>query len=148
RRPQFQDARLRRAFNFAYDFEEMNRQLSTGEYHRDSSYFDGIPELMATGLPEGEELAILETMRDKVPAEVFTTPYKDPVNGNPENVRNNLREATRLLKEAGFEVKDKKLVDARGQPVAVEILSPDPGMERIALFYKPSLERLGVTVNL
>jgi microcin C transport system substrate-binding protein len=148
RRPLFQDARLRRAFNFAYDFEEMNRQLSTGEYHRDSSYFDGIPELMATGLPEGEELAILETVRDKVPAEVFTTPYKDPVNGNPENVRNNLREATRLLKEAGFDVKDKKLVDAKGQPVAVEILSPDPGMERIALFYKPSLERLGITVNL
>ncbi len=56
-----------------------DRLLSTGEYHRDNSYFDGIPELMATGLPEGKELQILETVRDKVPAEVFTTPYKNPV---------------------------------------------------------------------
>jgi microcin C transport system substrate-binding protein len=148
RRPLFQDVRLRRAFNYAYDFEEMNRQLSTGEYHRDNSFFDGIPDLMSSGLPQGEELEILETVRDKVPPELFTTPYQNPVNGNPENVRNNLREATRLLKEAGFEIKDRRLTDAKGDPVTVEILSADPGMERIALFYKPSLERLGVTVNL
>jgi microcin C transport system substrate-binding protein len=148
RRPLFRDVRLRRAFNYAYDFEEMNRQLSTGEYHRDSSYFDPIPDLMATGLPEGQELEILETVRDKVPAEVFTTPYKDPVGGNPEAVRNNLREATRLLKEAGFEIRDRKLVDPAGQPVSVEILCPDEGNERIALFYKPSLERLGITVSI
>ncbi|MBA2402476.1 MAG: ABC transporter substrate-binding protein [Bradyrhizobium sp.] len=148
RRPIFKDVRLRRAFNFAFDFEEMNRTLSTGEYHRDSSYFDGIPDFMATGLPEGLELQLLEPLRDKVPAEVFTTPYKDPLGGSPENVRNNLREATRLLKDAGFEVRDRKLVDPAGQPVSVEILCSDEGNERISLFYKPSLERLGVTVNI
>lgn len=150
RRPKFADPRLRRAFNYAFDFEEMNRTLSNGDYHRDSSYFDGIPDLMATGLPEGLELEILTTVRDKVPPEVFTTPYKDPVGGTPENVRANLREATRLLKEAGFEVRDRKLVDQSGQPFTVELLgaSADPGMERISLFYKPSLERLGITVNL
>lgn len=148
RRPLFRDVRLRRAFNYAFDFEEMNRTLSTGEYHRDSSYFDGIPDFMATGLPEGLELQMLEAVRDKVPAEVFTTPYKDPVGGSPENVRNNLREATRLLKEAGFEVRDRKLVDPAGQPVSVEILCSDEGNERISLFYKPSLERLGVTVSI
>src|SRR5438128_2537482 len=131
RRPLFADVRLRRAFNYAFDFEEMNRQLSTGEYHRDDSYFDGIPEFMATGLPEGQELQILESLRDKVPPEVFTTPYQNPVGGNPENVRNNLREASRLLKEAGFEIRDRKLVDSKGQPVSVEILSADEGNERI-----------------
>jgi microcin C transport system substrate-binding protein len=146
RRPLFKDARLRRAFNYAFDFEEMNRQLSTGEYARDNSYFEGT-ELASAGLPEGEELKILETVRDKIPPEVFTTPYQNPVSGNPEAVRNNLREATRLLKEAGFEVRDRKLVDPAGQPVSVEILNPDPGAERIALFYKPSLERLGVDVS-
>jgi microcin C transport system substrate-binding protein len=146
RRPLFQDVRLRRAFNYVYDFEEMNRQLSTGEYSRDNSYFEGT-ELASAGLPEGQELQILETIRDKVPPEVFTTPYQNPVNGNPENVRANLREATRLLKEAGFEVKDRKLVDPAGQPVTVEFLSRDQGDERITLFYKPNLERLGVTVN-
>ena len=116
-------SRLRRAFNYAYDFEEMNRQLSFGEYKRDNSYFDGT-ELASSGLPEGQELQILETVRDKVPPEVFTTPYENPVGGNPENVRNNLREATRLLKEAGFEIRDRKLVGPDGKPVSVEFLMP------------------------
>jgi microcin C transport system substrate-binding protein len=147
RREQFKDARLRRAFNFAYDFEEMNKQLFFGQYTRISSYFHGT-ELASSGLPEGEELAILETVRDKVPAEVFTTPYQNPVGGDPEAVRANLRESMRLLKEAGYEIRDRKLVDAKGKPVTVEILVQDPAYERIALFYKPSLERIGVTTSI
>lgn len=147
RREQFRDARLRRAFNYAFDFEEMNKQLFFGQYKRIDSYFYGT-ELASTGLPEGEELKILETVRDKVPAEVFTTPYVSPVGGNPEAVRANLRESARLLKEAGFEVRDRKLVDAAGKPVIVELLVQDPSAERIALFYKPSLERIGVTASI
>jgi len=148
RHPLFADVRIRRAFNYAYDWETSDRILSTGEYHRDASYFDGIPELMSSGLPEGQELQILETVRDKVPPEVFTTPYKNPVGGTPEAARNNLREATRLLKEAGFETRDRKLVDPAGQPVSVEFLCQDQGDERGVLFYKPSLELLGMTVNI
>jgi microcin C transport system substrate-binding protein len=147
RRKQFRDARLRRAFNYVFDFEEMNKQLFFGQYKRINSYFDGT-ELACSGLPEGLELEILEPLRDKVPPEVFTTPYQNPVNGNPENVRNNLREAMRLLKAAGYDVKDTKLVDASGQPVTVEILVQDPSAERLALFYKPSLERLGATISI
>jgi microcin C transport system substrate-binding protein len=147
RRDLFRDARLRRAFNYAYDFEEMNKQLFYGQYRRINSYFDGT-DLASSGLPEGQELQILETVRDKVPAEVFTTPYTNPVGGNPEAVRGNLRESMRLLKEAGYDVKDRKLVDAAGKPFVVEILVPDPPSERIALFYKPSLERIGVTTSI
>jgi microcin C transport system substrate-binding protein len=147
RRDQFKDARLRRAFNYAYDFEEMNKQLFYGQYKRINSYFEGT-ELASFGLPEGQELQILETVRDKVPAEVFTTPYSNPVGGNPEAVRANLRESARLLKEAGFEVRERKLVDAAGKPVTVEILVQDGASERMALFYKPSLERIGVTTSI
>jgi microcin C transport system substrate-binding protein len=147
RRDQFKDARLRRAFNYAYDFEEMNKQLFYGQYKRINSYFEGT-ELAAKGLPEGQELEILETVRDKVPTEVFTTPYQNPVGGNPEAVRANLRESMRLLKEAGYEIRDRKLVDAAGKPFTVEILVQDPSAERIALFYKPSLERIGVTTSI
>jgi microcin C transport system substrate-binding protein len=147
RRDPFKDARLRRAFNYAYDFEEMNKQLFYGQYKRINSYFEGT-ELASTGLPEGQELEILQTVRDKVPAEVFTTPYQNPVGGNPEAVRANLRESMRLLKEAGYEIRDRKLVDAAGKPVSVEILVQDPSNERIALFYKPSLERIGVTTSI
>ncbi|WP_298881262.1 extracellular solute-binding protein [uncultured Bradyrhizobium sp.] len=147
RRDQFKDARLRRAFNYAFDFEEMNKQLFYGQYKRINSYFEGT-ELASSGLPQGQELEILQAVKDKVPPEVFTTAYQNPVGGNPEAVRANLREAAKLLKEAGFEVKDHKLVDSAGKPLSVEILVQDPSSERIALFYKPSLERIGVSTSI
>ena len=147
RREKFKDPRLRLAFNYAYDFEEMNKQIFFGQYKRITSYFEGT-ELACSGLPAGQELDILEKVRDKIPPEVFTKPYTNPVGGSRENIRSNLREAVRLLKEAGYEVRNQKLVDARtGEPLSIEMLSEDPSVERVILFYKPSLERLGITVN-
>jgi microcin C transport system substrate-binding protein len=147
RRDKFKDPRVRRAFNFVFDFEEMNRQLFFGQYKRIGSFFEGT-ELAATGVPSGKELEILETVRGKVPDELFTKPYTNPVGGNPEAVRNNLREALRLFREAGYEVKDTRLVDAgSGKQFAVEFLVDEPAAERFVLFYKPSLDRLGMTVN-
>jgi microcin C transport system substrate-binding protein len=147
RRQKFQDLRVRRAFNYAFDFEEANKQLFFGQYERISSYFHG-SELASSGLPQGEELAILETVRDKVPPEVFTTPYTNPQFGSPEKARANLREGVRLLREAGFEVRNQQLMRAvNNEPLSVEILLDDPGLERIVLFYKPNLERLGVNVT-
>ncbi len=147
RREKFSDARVRRALNFAFDFEEMNKQIFFGQYKRISSYFDGT-ELASSGLPEGRELEILETVRNQVPPEVFTTPYTNPVGGNADAVRNNLREALKLLKEAGYEVRDRKLVDGKsGTPFTIELLVEDPSMERVMLFFKPSLERLGMAVS-
>jgi microcin C transport system substrate-binding protein len=147
RRDKFKDPRLRRAFNHAFDFEEMNKQLFFGQYQRINSYFDGT-ELASSGVPKGAELAILETVRDKVPAELFTTPYTNPVSGDAQKVRANLREALRLLKEAGYEVRNQKLVNAAtGEPFTVEFLASDPSTERFVLFYKPSLERLGIAVT-
>ncbi len=147
RRPKFQDARVRRAFNFAFDFEEMNRQLFSGQYSRIASYFEGT-ELACSGVPAGKELAILETVRDKVPAELFTKPYTNPVAGNPQAVRDNLRQALALFRAAGYEVKDTKLVNSKtGEPYSVEFLVVDPATQRFVLFYKPSLERIGITVS-
>jgi microcin C transport system substrate-binding protein len=146
RRAKFQDQRVRRAFNLAFDFEEMNRQIFFGQYKRIASYFEGT-ELAATGLPAGKELAILETVRDKVPAALFTAAYSNPVGGSPDAVRANLREAVRLLKEAGYEIRNQQLVNSKtGEPFAVEFLAEDPNFERVFLFYKPSLDRLGIDV--
>jgi microcin C transport system substrate-binding protein len=147
RRDKFKDLRVRRALNFAFDFEEMNKQIFFNQYKRVSSYFDGT-ELASSGLPQGRELEILETVRPEVPSEVFTTPYTNPVGGSPEAVRDNLREALRLFKEAGYEVRDRKLVDTKtGTQFALELLDEDPTFERVMLFYKPSLERLGIAVS-
>jgi microcin C transport system substrate-binding protein len=147
RRDKFKDARLRRAFNFAFDFDEMNRQIFFGQYQRIDSYFSGT-ELAATGLPSGLELEILQTVKDKVPAELFTKPYSNPVNGNPQAVRTNLREALTLLRAAGYEVRNTKLTDTKtNTPLTVEFLVEDPATERFVLFYKPSLERIGIGVS-
>ena len=147
RRDKFKDPRVRRAFNFAFNFEEMNRQLFYGQYQRIASYFQGT-ELAATGLPQGQELEFLQAVKDQVPPDLFTKPYTNPVTGNPQAVRDNLRQALTLLREAGYEVKNTRLVnDKTGEPMQVELLVEQPAFETIMLFYKPSLERLGIAVS-
>jgi microcin C transport system substrate-binding protein len=146
RRDKFKDQRVRRAFNLAFPFEELNKTIFYGLYERPSSYFYGL-DLASSGLPEGKELEILESVRDKVPASVFTTPYKNPVNDSPETVRNNLREADRLLKEAGWDIKNGRRVNARGEVLSVELLSSSPNEERVFLPYKASLDRLGIATT-
>ena len=150
RRDKFRDPRVRQAFNFAFDFEEMNKQFFFGQYRRINSYFEGT-ELACSGLPQGEELKILEPLRDKVPPEVFTTPYANPVSGTAEKVRANRQEGMRLLAAAGYEVRDHKQVNVKtGEVLTAEILNltSDPlGSERFILFYKPSLARLGIDIS-
>ena len=147
RRDKFKDPRVRLAFNYAFDFEELNRTLSSGEYERINSYFSGT-ELASEGLPSGKELEILKTVRGQVPAEVFTKPYVNPKGGSDEARRANLREATRLLREAGYEIRDRKLVNTKtGVPFTVEFLLSSPSFERAILFYKPALDRLGIEID-
>ena len=128
---------MRRAFNFVFDFEEMNKQFFFGKYRRINSYFEGT-ELACSGLPQGEEREILEPLRDKVPPDVFTTPYANPVAGTPENVRANLREAMRLIREAGYEVRDHKQVNLRTGEVLRSNSQPKPAIRRA----EPTLHRL------
>jgi microcin C transport system substrate-binding protein len=147
RREKFQHPLVRLAFNYAFNFEQMNREIFFDQYKRSASYFAGT-ELAATGLPAGRELELLAAVRDKIPPDVFTKPYTNPVNGNPEAVRNNLREAIRLLKQAGHEVRDQQLVNVKtGEPYAIEMLTDDPSFQRVFLFYKPSLDRLGIATT-
>ena len=148
RRDKFKDPRVRRAFNFALDFEEMNKQLFFSQYKRIDSYFYGT-ELASSGVPAGKELEILETVRAEVPAEVFAKPYTNPTFGDQQALRNNLREALALFRSAGYEIRDTKLVNIKtNERLSVEFLIGQPAFERVALFYKPSLERLGIAVSL
>ena len=147
RRLKFQDPRVRRAFNFAFDFETVNQEFFFGQYTRISSYFDGT-ELASSGLPQGQELEFLQSVRSEIPPEVFTTPYWNPTNATPGAFDSNLLEAMRLLSEAGLEVKDLVLFDPKTRKqLSVEFLIGDENFERIILFYQPALERLGVHVS-
>jgi microcin C transport system substrate-binding protein len=146
RRPQFQDVRVREAFNLAFNFEWINKNLFYEQYVRTDSYF-GNTDLQAKGLPEGRELEILKEIADNVPREVFTTEYKNPVNATPEEARKNLSHATKLLAEAGWKVKDGVLTNAAGTQLSAEFLLVQPDFERIVLPYKNILEKLGIKAS-
>lgn len=144
RRKKFQNPDVRRALNYAYDFETTNKIVSANLLKRVNSYFAGT-ELASSGLPTGKELEILEEVRDQVPPEVFTEEFKNPVGGNPQNVRANLREAVNLLRKAGFELKDRKMIDpATGEQLSIEFLYQDKGSERTLLPYSKNLENIGI----
>jgi microcin C transport system substrate-binding protein len=148
RRPQFQDPRIRRAFNLAFNFEWANKNLFYDEYQRVNSYFDN-SELKATGLPQGRELEILNEVRDQVPPEVFTTEWKNPVNVGPdEDGRKNLALAAKLIAEAGYKLKDGVLTNAAGVQLHAEFLNRQPDFERIILPYMGQLQKLGIKATL
>jgi len=144
RRPLFQDPRVREALAYAFDFEWSNKNLFYDAYTRTRSYFDN-SELAATGVPQGEELKILEKFRGQIPEEVFTTEYDPPKYDGSGNIRDGLRAALKLLKEAGWTFKSEKLVnDETGQPFEFEIILVQPEFERIVLPFKKNLERMGI----
>ncbi len=144
RRPVFRDWRVRRALAFAFDFEWTNRNIFFGQYTRTESYFSN-SELASSGLPEGEELEILERYRARVPDEVFTTPYRAPKTDGSGWPRENLKRAFELLAEAGWLVEDMKLVNAETKKqMAFEILYLSLDFERVVLPFIRNLRRLGI----
>ena len=145
RRPKFQDRRVRQAFNLAFDFEWTNQDRFYGQYKRTSSFFEG-QELAAHGLPSKEELALLEPLRDQIPPEALTEEYKNPVNATPNEFRTHLREAARLLKEAGYTVVDNQLRNSEGEPFTVEFLlaQQQAAFERAIQPYIENLKKLGI----
>ncbi|MDF3010040.1 MAG: putative oligopeptide transporter subunit [Burkholderiales bacterium] len=144
RRPIFQDLRVRQALAFAFDFEWSNRNLFFGQYKRSESYFANA-ELAATGLPSAAEKKLLEPWRGQIPGEVFSEEYRAPATDGSGWPRENLRRAFALLAEAGWMVRDLRLVNERtGQPFSFEILLVGSGFERIVLPYVRNLKRLGI----
>jgi len=146
RRPMFQDARVRRALIEIFDFEWMNANLFYDAYKRTTSYFSN-SDFASRGLPEGREKAILETFRGRIPDTVFTEEYTLPVTDGSGNNRQGARRALALMREAGWTVRDRRLVNRQGQPFEFEILLQGATFERIALPYVQWLERIGVTAR-
>lgn len=146
RRELFKDRRVRRAITLALDFEWSNKNLFYGQYQRCYSYFSN-SELASAGLPQGDELALLEPFRKQLPPEVFTQPWQPPITAPPGSLRANLREAKRLLEEAGWRYRDGALRNTRGQPFEFEIMLAQKGFERIIGPFARNLARLGIKAN-
>jgi len=140
RREKFKDSRLREALIDAFDFEWTNKTIMYGSYERTHSVFQN-SDMMASGKPGPEELALLEPFRDTLPEEVFGEPFSPPVSDGSGQDRSLLRKANQLLPQAGLAVKAGKRVNARGEPIAIEFLIDEPGLEP---HHMPFIKNLGV----
>jgi microcin C transport system substrate-binding protein len=143
RRPLFKDVRVRHALAMVFDFEWANANLFYGSYTRTNSYFSN-SDLASSGIPEGAELALLDKYRDQLPPDLFTKPFKLPATDGSGNNREEMRGALALLEQAGWKVRDRKLVNANGDPFSFEILLDQPAFERVSLPYVQWLSRLGI----
>ena len=173
RRDKFKDPRVRQAFNYAFDFEDLNRSVLFGQYTRVASYFDN-SELAAKGLPAGRELEILKEFEKDLPPEVFTTEWKNPVFASREDARKNLAEAMRLFKDAGWEIRHEEIEDpncgtfcklgravgfgsaktqtvmrnSKGEPFRVEFLLGSDAFQRHVAHYISNLAKVGVQASM
>jgi len=146
RRAVFANPLVRQAMAEAFDFEWANKNLFYGSYTRTLSYFSNSP-LASSGIPEGDELKLLEPYRKELPPALFTEPFKLPVTDGSGNNREQLRHALALLEQAGWSVKGMKLLDKNGTQMSFTILFDDPSLERVGLPYAQSLQKLGIDVR-
>ena len=146
RRPMLKDVRVRQALGLALDYEWMNRQLFYGSYQRVNGLF-GNTACAASGLPSREELALLNPWRGKIPDGTFGPMSLPPRTDGDSSLRANLRQARALLKEAGWEVRDGALRNAKGEPMVIEYLDTSEGGVRTVSQWMRALEKLGITLK-
>lgn len=147
RREKFQDIRVRRAFDLAFDFEWTNKNLFYGLYDRTASFFESSP-LKAVGAPPPEELAILEPMRAMLRPEVFSPPELPPVSDGSGRDRKLLQQASDLLDQAGWTVDNGLRKNAKGETLSAEFLIESPIFERVLGPYVKNLKLIGIDASI
>lgn len=149
RRDKFKDRRVREAINLVYDFEWTNETVYFDSYARPTSYFQDTDDLMATGVPEGAELALLLEHKDALPPGLLERPFENAVtDGSGRLDRRKLREAKKLLEAAGWKIEQGALVDSAGEPFEIEFLISNKSQERSIAPFLKNLERLGINGNI
>ena len=147
RKGKFRDRRVRKALSYVFDFEWSNKNLFYGAYKRTDSYFEN-SELASSGLPTKDELKYLNPYIDALPKEIFHREYTNIITDGSGFIRNEIRQATQLLKEAGWTLNNGKLQNANTKEFfKFEILLYSPAFERIVFPFKDNLEKLGVEVT-
>ena len=147
KRPQFSDVKVREALGLMFDFEWSNKNLFYGAYARNNTYFINT-KYASSGIPEGEELDILKKFENELPKELFTQPFTLNKTDGSGKIRKETRKALKLLKSAGYALKDGKLVDKTGKQLEFEVLIFRASMERVTIPFKKNLEKIGVKLNI
>lgn len=147
RRPFLADRRVREALVLAYDFEWVKRVVLGGDYGRLDSNFPN-SDFTAEGMPQGGELALLEEHRDVLPPAIFTEALSQPQGGSRARMRANLLRARDLLRQAGYRVKDGKLIDkTSGEPVVLDLIAYSPLVYNQVALFVANAARLGIEVR-
>ena len=147
RRKRFADLRVRKALGIVFDFAWINRAIYFDQYAHPQSYFQGTPDLMPRGVPEGRELELLEMVRGQVPEEVFGPAFVPHRTKGDGRVRKELRTARRWLVEAGWHVEGGRLLDASGAPFPLEFLTAQADQVRAVNPYLDNLRQLGIDAS-
>ena len=147
RRSTFADVRVREALGLLFNFEWTNRTLFSNAYSRSTSYYPN-SDFSATGLPTGAEWLMLSAYRAQLPPTLFTQPFTVSKTDGGGIPRQTLRKALALFAEAGWKLKEQRMVNANGQPLRFEILLVNPNLERILQPYIEDLRRVGIDAGL
>ncbi|AYG59128.1 extracellular solute-binding protein [Rhizobium jaguaris] len=148
RRPIFSDKKVRQGLALAFDFEWVNRNLSSGAYTRTQSYWQN-SDLSSLGVPaDAHELTMLGPIKDRIDRDVLDGTYRLPVSDGSGRDRAILRKAVDLLKEGGYTIRGEKMVDSAGRQLSFEIMTQNADQERIAIAYRRSLALLGIAVTI
>lgn len=143
----FDDRNVREALSYTMDFEWLNRTLFYSAYQRSKSYFNN-SGMEATGIPTGDELALLEPYRKQLPPELFTQPFTVPETDGTGNIRPQLQLALQLLEKAGWTLDRGRLTNAAGEQMKMELLLAQPSFERVALPLRQNISTLGIDLNI
>ncbi|HLO24308.1 MAG TPA: extracellular solute-binding protein [Methyloceanibacter sp.] len=149
RRPPFADQRVREALIKLFDFEWVNRTLYHGQYARTESYFSR-SDLSSHGHPaDATERALLAPYLDQVKPAIMDGSFALPESDGSGENRDGRRAALQLLEQAGYQLKDGKLVNvATGEPFQFEILAATRAQERLLLTYAAALKQVGIEARI
>jgi len=150
RKDKFKDKRVRQAITLAFNFDWANANLFYHQYERITSYFPNTG-MEAQGLPEGKELEILEKYKDKLDESVFTVEPSLPQHPTPEATRENLRQAVKLLQDAGYDFLEGRMTNLKtGEPLEIEVLGNSANgssFTRVMLPFIANLKKIGIRLK-
>lgn len=148
RRPLFADQKVREALSLAFDFEWVNRNLYGNAFRRSQSFWQNSALGAFGNAADERELALLGPARDRISPELLAGTYAMPVSDGSGADRTILRQAVKLLGEAGYAIKNGKMTDQNGKPLAFEVMTQNPGQEKMAIAYQRALGPIGIDMQI